>query len=360
MRVLLVKMSSLGDVVHALPAVTDAARQGVSFDWVVEEAFAAIPALHPAVHRVWPIGWRRWRQDLRTHGPELKSFFEGLRRERYDLILDAQGLLKSAAVTLAARGGRRAGLSFTSAREPLAALAYGHRARVARGEHAVDRLRRLFADSLGYAPPTDSPVFGIQQRGPQEIDPESRQQARSQSLQRGRQTSPRTVVLLHGTTWESKHWPEAMWRALAHELRGAGWRVTLPWGSDGERARAERLAAAAEEVLPAMSLDALAEHLAGAALVVGVDSGLSHLAGALGVPTIVLYGSTSARLTGVRGSRVSSLASDLSCAPCLARRCRYEGAPEHWRGEPVTPPCYARLAPETVLESAHSLLERIA
>ncbi len=340
MRVLLVKMSSLGDVVHALPAVTDAARHGVVFDWVVEEAFAAIPALHPAVRRVWPIGWRRWRKSLRADGAELRRFFRHLRQERYDLILDAQGLLKSAAVTLAARGDRRAGLSFTAAREPLAAFAYGQRAAVPKGQHAVDRLRQLFAGSLGYVAPSDAPAFGLKRAA--------------------EQTSSRTAVLLHGTTWESKHWPEAMWQALAGQLRTDGWRLALPWGNDVERARAEHLAASPAEVLPAMDLDELTGQLAAAQLVVGVDSGLSHLAGALGVPTVVLYGSTSAELTGVRGARVRSLASDLACAPCLARRCHYRGVPERWRDEPVTPPCYARLAPETVFESARELVERIA
>ncbi|MEM8765875.1 MAG: lipopolysaccharide heptosyltransferase I [Pseudomonadota bacterium] len=340
MRVLLVKMSSLGDVVHALPAVTDAARQGVVFDWVVEEAFAAIPALHPAVREVWPIAWRRWRKNLRAEGPELGAFVQRLRGKRYDLILDAQGLLKSAAVTLAARGGSRAGLSFTAAREPLAAFAYGNRAAVPKGGHAIDRLRALFAASLGYKLPTDAPSFGLSPGASA--------------------TSTRTAVLLHGTTWESKHWPETMWRALAEALRADGWRLLLPSGNDQERARAERLAAEPAEVLPAMSLDGLIGQLAEARLVVGVDSGLSHLAGALDIPTVVLYGSTSARLTGVRGTRVQSLASDFACAPCLARRCRYSGPPEHWQDEPVEPPCYARLAPDRVFESARKLVERIA
>jgi heptosyltransferase I len=153
MRVLVVKMSSLGDVVHALPAVSDAATalasRDITFDWVVEEAFAAIPSRHPAVAEVLPIAWRRWRGDLRAHRPALQSFVRRLRGRRYDVVLDAQGLVKSAAVTALARGGVKAGLSRRSAREAAAAWAYGRRIVVPREQHAVDRLRQLFASALG-------------------------------------------------------------------------------------------------------------------------------------------------------------------------------------------------------------------
>ena len=123
MRALLIKMSSMGDVVHALPAVTDAARHGVTFDWVVEEAFADIPPLHPAVREVIPIAWRRWRSSLRSSRRELSGFWELLRQRRYDLILDSQGLVKSGVVAALARGRSRFGFSYASAREAAAAVA---------------------------------------------------------------------------------------------------------------------------------------------------------------------------------------------------------------------------------------------
>ena len=166
MRVLLVKMSSLGDVVHALPAVTDAAAHGIEFDWVVEEAFATIPAWHPAVRNVLPIAWRRWRSRLLTERGQLGAFIRDLRNRRYDLILDAQGLIKSAVVTKLARAPARAGFSFTSAREPAAAFACDRRVIVPQGGHAVDRLRTLFAATFGYADPVSAdvpsqPDFGL-------------------------------------------------------------------------------------------------------------------------------------------------------------------------------------------------------
>lgn len=163
MRVLLVKMSSLGDVVHALPAVTDASRHGIEFDWVVEEAFASIPERHPAVRRVLPIAWRRWRKNLFRERGALRAFVTMLRSERYDLVLDAQGLIKSAVVTALARAPLRAGLSFSAAREGVAAAAYNRRIDILPGDHAVNRLRRLFAAVFDYPLPdlTASESFGL-------------------------------------------------------------------------------------------------------------------------------------------------------------------------------------------------------
>ena len=349
MRVLLVKMSSLGDVVHALPAVTDAAARGVTFDWVVEEAFAAIPGWHPAVRTVLPIAWRRWRRRLLQDRQPLAAFVRSLRAREYDLILDAQGLVKSAAVTALARAPLRAGFNFTAAREPAAAFAYRRRAAIPQGSHAVDRQRALFAEVLGYPLPGSEPEFGLT------LEPAG--------------GVARRCLLLHGTTWASKHWPQDMWHRLAADLAMDGWQVELPWGNEQERRRALAIASAVSaqpgateqgtvRVLEALSLAELGRRIAGAELVVGVDSGLAHLAGALGVPTLVLYGSTSALRTGVRGARVQSLQSGLHCAPCLARECRYRGEPSTWRGEPVFPPCYALLPPERVREEAVRLLER--
>lgn len=339
MRVLLIKMSSLGDVVHALPAVTDAAANGIEFDWVVEESFAAIPEAHPAVRRVIPIAWRRWRGKLGSERQAMAAFARSLREERYDLILDAQGLIKSAAVSLLGHGHERAGLNFTSAREPWSAFVSNRRLTVPAGQHAVDRLRALFSLALGYPQPLSTPDFGL---------------AASVGAE------ARTCLFLHGTTWASKHWPESMWRALAEDLVADGWRVALPWGGEEERLRAERIARAREgvEVLPAMSLAEVGAQIGKAGLVFGVDSGLTHLAAALGRPTAVIYGSTSAVRTGAVGDRVVNLQSNIACSPCLSRTCRYRGEPVAWRGEAVQPPCYAQLSPERVRDEAMKLLSR--
>lgn len=340
MQVLLVKMSSLGDVVHALPGVSDAAAalgsRGVSFDWVVEEAFADIPARHPSVDRVVPIAWRRWRRDLLGSRGALADFLSRLRSRRYDLILDAQGLVKSAAVTALARGGLRAGLSRRSAREGAAALFYRRHVAVPRERHAVDRIRALFAGALGYPMPGGAADFG---------------------LGAGGEASSGRLLLLHGTTWESKHWPEAFWCALSQRAAASGLEVRVPWGDAAERARAERIAARSPaRVLERMPLAALIDEIAAARMIIGVDSGLTHLAAALGVPTLGLYGSTDRALTGARGLAVRNLQAEFPCAPCLARVCGYRGPAQGWRGEDVVPACYASLPPDAVWRAAEEML----
>jgi len=345
MRVLLVKMSSLGDVVHALPAVSDAAAQGIRFDWVVEEAFSAIPARHPAVDTVIPIAWRRWRRHLWAERAALGEFIGRLRETRYDLVLDAQGLIKSAAVTRCARAPVKAGLARAAAREGAAAFAYDRRVPVPWGVHAIDRLRMLFAGALGYAAPEPARAldYGIRAPG-----------------------SPlRRCVLLHGTTWESKHWPEPFWLELARLARAAGYEVALPAGSPAELARARRIAdvtnavdaagAAGAVVWDRLPLADLMNLIGDSALAIGVDSGLTHLAAALDVPTLALYGSTDSVLTGCRGSRARSLQADFPCAPCLSRACSYRGAPQEWQGIRAEPACYAMLPPDAVWRAAGSL-----
>jgi heptosyltransferase-1 len=337
MNVLLVKMSSLGDVVHALPAVTDAIRCGHSVDWVVEEAFADIARMHAGVSKVIPIAWRRWRKSIAASRSEIRDFRDVLREARYDLVLDSQGLIKSAVVSRWARSRARAGFSRQCAREPLAALAYGIHANVARKQHAVDRQRQLFAKVLDYD--LDAPIDTGLVPG---------------AVHTGR------VFLLHGTTWPTKHWPDSMWIALAKLVANAGMCPTLTWGDDAERQRAECIAQAVDGVvvIARAPLRDLALDLATSQLVIGVDSGLTHLSAALGVPTLGLYGPTDAQLTGCRGSRADTLQSQLACSPCLQQRCsRYGGEPLIWEDAIVDPPCFAQLEPQRVWAQATALLE---
>jgi|TARA_B100000315_G_scaffold203724_1_gene196834 heptosyltransferase-1 len=335
LKVLLVKMSSLGDVVHALPGVTDAARHGVRFDWVVEEDFADIPALHPAVEEVIPIAWRRWRTSAWRSRSEMRTFLSLLRARHYDLILDTQGLIKSGVVARFARGAIRAGYDGQSARESMATCFYNRRFNVPTGTHAVVRQRELFATALGYLA-NGIPEFGLEVPSERVED---------------------QVVLAHGTTWESKEWPEPMWIELAQSMRSEGLRPVLPWGDDEEYARAERIALRSRaEILPRTNVGGLVKLLAGAGAVIGVDSGLTHLAGALGTPTVVVYGATDARLTGARGAGVRNLSSTLECAPCLRRTCSHGGAALIRNGAPVTPACFASVAPERVWQTLQELM----
>lgn len=338
MRILVVKTSSLGDVLHTLPALTDAmqAVPGIRFDWVVEEAFAEIPAWHPAVDRVIPVALRRWRKQVieTIGGGEWGNFLRELRARRYDKIIDAQGLVKSALITYLAHG-RRGGLDHSSAREPWSALAYQERYHIPKGQHAIDRVRRLFAMALGYGTSQDALDYGI---------------TRQQFL--GRAVMDNYLIFLHGTTWPSKRWPLPYWIRLARLAGAAGLRVYLPWGNAIERTHAEEILVACEnaEVLPKMSLRELAVVLASARGAIGIDTGLAHLAAALSVPTVTLYGATHPGLTGTRGQAQAHLCAEFPCSPCLARQCLYRGAAE------VEPACYQTISPEQVWEAAIELV----
>ncbi|ENO84487.1 lipopolysaccharide heptosyltransferase I, partial [Thauera linaloolentis] len=267
MRVLIVKTSSLGDVIHTLPALTDAVRAlpGIRFDWVVEEAFAEIPRWHPAVDAVIPVAVRRWRKhplQARRSG-EWAAFRTAIGARPYDAVIDAQGLLKSAWLARHARGPLH-GLDRRSAREPLASLFYRHRHCVAWGRHAVLRVRELFARALGYALPADAAAgFG---NGAPAADPYGLDRAR---VMAGSGDARNTgisaagapyLVFLHGTTWDTKHWPETYWHQLAERACAAGWQVRLPWGSAAEHERAERIAAGlpGAQVLPRLTLAGVA------------------------------------------------------------------------------------------------------
>lgn len=348
MRVLLIKTSSLGDVIHTLPALTDAARAipGIQFDWVVEEGFAEIPTWHPAVSGVIPVAIRRWRKNLwqTFKNGQWRQFKQRLRNTRYDLVIDAQGLLKSAFLTRYVKAPI-VGLDRLSAREPLAARFYDKAYPVARGQHAVERLRQLFAQALGYEVPAGLGDYGLD---------------RSRLL--NNEGGAPFVLFLHGTTWVTKHWPEVYWRQLAERMIAQGLEVHLPWGNQAEKDRAERIAEGLDKavVLPKLNLAGVAKVLAGAQGCVAVDTGLGHLAAALDVPTLSLFGPTNPGLTGAYGKSQVHLAGDYpACAPCLQKKCTYRPTAEDQRQvdtEREWPMCFTRLNPERVASQLGSLL----
>ncbi|GMR08836.1 MAG: lipopolysaccharide heptosyltransferase I [Gammaproteobacteria bacterium] len=335
MKVLLIKTSSLGDVLHTLPAITDAVRHvdGLQFDWVVEEAFAEIPGWHRAVQQVIPVALRRWRRSPITamKSGEWKQFRRDIRQTRYDLVIDAQGLMKSAFIASLTRG-RRVGLDRHSAREPLASLAYQQSVYVRKGQHAIERTRQLFARAFGYEDDVKLPDYQI------------RGQIQDQSSAK---VAANTLVFLHGTTWDTKLWPLDYWRKLAAIVTSAGYEVSLPWGNEQELRQARQIAADQQgvSVLPQMNLLEVANVLADAKGAVAVDSGIGHLAAALEVPAVSLYGATNSGLTGTRGKHQSHINAVFECAPCLSRKCLYKGETQ------VTPACYASITPEDVWET---------
>ena len=284
-RILFVKTSSLGDVVHNCPAVSDAARAvpGVEIDWVVEEPFAPVARMHSSVRRVITVAVRRWRSAL--WNPAVWREMRGVRRaigaERYDAVIDTQSLLKSALIASWAHGPRH-GLDRASAREPLAARFYDFPHAVPRGLHAVERNRRLAAASLGYSPV--SLDYGLRRLSP---------------------APDAALVFLTMTSRDDKLWPEQDWIELGRALaQSSGRPPVLPWGSEAERLRAERIAKAlpGARVPPRMTLDQLGALFASAQAVVGVDTGLTHLAAALGARTVGIYCGSDPALTGIYGA----------------------------------------------------------
>jgi heptosyltransferase-1 len=289
--ILFVKTSSLGDVVHHCPAVSDAAAAlpGAAIDWVVEEPFAGVAAMHPAVRRVIPVSVRRWRNALWDPAvwSEMGEFRRTLAAQRYDVVIDTQGLLKSALVCRFASGTKH-GMDRSSAREPLAARFYDVRHLVPRGLHAVERNRRLTAASLGYAL-QDKLQYGLR------ISMDN--PATAGSAPSGGTYS----VLLTMTSRDDKLWPESRWVELGRALGGP---VVLPWGSEPERERAERLAhGIGDAKVPSrLSVLQLGELFVEAKAVVGLDTGLTHLAAALGATTVGIYCGSDPALTGLYGA----------------------------------------------------------
>ena len=322
MRVLLVKLSSLGDVVHTYPALSDVsrARGDVTVDWLVEEAFAGLAALHPGVAEVIPARLRA----LKGRGPVvLLGYLRELRQclsGDYDLVIDAQGLIKSAVMARLA-GRNVAGFSRDHAREPMAAFAYRTAFDLPVLQNAATRTRKLFAGALGYgldALPLDHGVdAGALARQGREI---------LGGL--GIEAAP--VALLHGSAWPSKTWQPARWRMVAEHLTDRGVPAVLAAGDAAERAVAEAICAdlATAHVLPPMALTELAAVLAACSAVAGTDSGLTHLAEAVGRPGAMLMGPTDPRRTGPIGTAVVTLASDHPAAPCYNRVCAHAPAGE--------------------------------
>jgi heptosyltransferase-1 len=288
-RILFVKLSSLGDVVHNFPAITDLAarRPGAHIAWAVEEAYVDLVRLHPDVSEAVPVSLRSLRRNL-LRPSEWRRMGRARRAVRsggWDYVLDTQGLLKSS--TIARWAGRPIfGLDRKSAREPVAARFYDVPIAVPKDLHAVERNRRLVGEVFGYAP--DSPArYGL--AAPQGMLPWA--------------PAERYAVLLHAASRPAKRWPDERWIALGRLLDEHGYASVFPGGTDEELGRATRLAGAVPNAIaaPRMSLHEAAILLGHAAGVVGVDTGLTHLAVALGVPTAGIYCATDPRLTGLHG-----------------------------------------------------------
>ena len=285
-RILLIKTSSLGDVIHNLPVVNDIHTHfpNMEIDWVVEESFADMPRLHLHVNQVFTAAMRRWKKHIFSQKTwhEITKFKKLIQQNQYDAIIDTQGLLKSALITRCANGVKH-GYDKSSIRESLASYFYDKTYNISYQQHAVTRNRALVALSLGFAAPTNAPDYGISAPKCEVTLPE------------------KYIVALHSTSRTSKLWPTQYWADLGKQLAQQNLSLVLPWASDTEHLRAQAIAqqVPGSIVLPQLNIRELSGVIANATAAIGVDTGLSHLAAALNRPTVAIYTDTMPMLTGV-------------------------------------------------------------
>lgn len=304
-KILIVRTSSLGDLIHMLPAISDIARHlpGAQIDWLVEDSFAQIPAWHPAVNEVIRVAHRRWRKswwsaEVRAARRALEL---DLRARHYDIVLDMQALLKSVWLTRMASGTKH-GLGFTSAREPLASLFYDVRHRVKFWQPAVTRQRELAAATFGYTYEGE-PDFGLHA-----FEDEARVLRTHEDAY---------AVIMPSASRDDKLWPVEDWHAVFNRLAEQGLQLKILSGNEAEMRRAQELVAGRSNalVLPRMDLTEVARCLAGARVMVGLDSGLTHLSSALGRPTIGIYKASTPVRTPLVGSAFTASLGDRGQSP---------------------------------------------
>ncbi|MFY0666029.1 MAG: lipopolysaccharide heptosyltransferase I [Natronospirillum sp.] len=335
MRILLIKMSSMGDIFHTFPALSDlqARLPNAQIDWVVEEALGGIAAWHPAVSRVIPIALRKWRKGgIGELFKQVRQWRNTIKHTEYDLVIDAQGLLKSGLIARVTGNTKLHGYDAQSAREAIAARLYQHTHRISTDQHAVERTRQLFASALGYSLEDLPLTFGIRTHFSHIKKAEHK------------------LVFIIGTSWSTKLWAPAHWKALTADALQKGYDVEVIWGSPEEKSLADEIIHACPQATSAterLSIQAVAEKLVEASVVVGLDTGFAHLAGALESRTIALYGATSPTKVGLIGTHTAnlSLTPALECMPCHKRSCAKLPA-----GSEDTPPCMRGLLPERIVE----------
>lgn len=339
LQILVVKLTSMGDALHLLPALSDLQQRfpEAEIDWLIEDSFAEIPKWHTSIRHVIPVSTRRWRKLARQNLREFLGFVKQLRAQQYHVVIDAQGLMKSAVFARMARlapGGKRIGFSADSIKERPAARLYHSKVKVAREQHAIDRLRQLFAQGFEYQLPNHEPNYAV------ELGDKPRSQTNH---------AAQTILFVPGTTWASKHLPDQSWRDLARAVLDDGYRIHISWGNEQEKARAEWIAQQQPNirVLEKCSLTELAQNLRGYAGCIAVDTGIGHMAAALGIPAVSVYGSTDARLTGAVGKRQTHLQCDYPCSPCFLKVC------DKLTEQVTEPPCYKSLTATDIWQALY-------
>lgn len=331
-KILIIKLSSMGDLIHTFPAINDAVNHfgsdNIHFDWVVEKSFCEIPGFTNNINKIIKAPLRSIKNNpkLLFTSKVFIDFVKNLRQTEYDLIIDAQGLIKSALIAKLAKlskNGKIVGLDKSSARESMAAIFYQEKYHVPKGQHAVLRLRQLFASALNYPLPNLGISYAINLEN-KKLD---------------LNLNKDYILFLHGTTWVTKKWPLKHWQNLAKLLMLAKLQVVLPYSNLQEKQQADLILAYCQScliaqnadyheyklyqplVLPKLNLTQMKAIIQMSTGIVATDTGLGHLAAALAKPCVSIYGATSPKLTGTFGQNQRHLVSKIYCAPCLKKKC---------------------------------------
>ena len=349
-KVLLVKLSSMGDVIHTLPAITDLARAcpDIELDWAIDPSFQEIASWHPFVKNIIPIPIRNWKKKgfLKSIiSGEIKHTIKSLKHKSYDYIIDAQGLLKSALTAYNAScktNGKKIGYSRKCVRDPIASLFYDKKYLISNKLLAVEKTRELFAAHFKYKLNKYALDYGIAKKI-------LSKNYKSHKLIN--KTKNPYIICFHGTTWTTKVWPTQHWVDFVIESIKKGFAIKITSGNDLEFNRAQKIKLrtlalipdAQIQVLPRMELNDIAILIAHAKASVSSDTGFGHLAAALNLPQVSIFGATNSELTRTYGLNQDSIQSDIYCSPCMKRKClnpRFN--------ELGYPPCYENITAKKV------------
>lgn len=342
MKVLIIKLTSMGDLMHALPAITDAARAipEIEFDWVVDQGFADVPLWHSHVKRVIKTAHRQWRNNPLAAWKDgrLSTFYRELNAQNYDVVIDLQSNLKSAIVSFLHKGEIH-GLDKDYCRERPAHWAYHYRYNVNLQQHSIEKMRELMAKALNYDLPETVADYGVD--------------LTAHALPTLAFDLPRRyLVFVHNASWLTKLWPLASWQKLVLMAAQQGYSILLPCGNDSEYLRAQQIASVSSRAfaLPRLGLNNVAAIMLSARGAICSDTGLAHLAAVANVPAVTIYGATDTHLIGTYGQQQQHIVSDMTCSPCYKRQCSNEQA---INDEPV---CMEKISVDQVWNRLESIL----
>jgi len=341
-RVLIIKLTSMGDLMHALPALTDAAKAmvDIEFDWVVDQAFADVPLWHPNVKRVIKTAHRQWKKQPITAWKDgrLPTFYQQLNEQDYDVVIDLQSNLKSAVVSWLSKG-KVHGLDKNCCREKPAHWAYDYRYSVNLKQHSIEKMREFMAQVLNYELASTPADYGVDL-------------SRYTLPQLDFELPEKYLLFVHNASWLTKLWPLEAWQQLVEKAVEHGYSVLLPCGNEEEFQRAQQIASVDADAyaLPRLCLNEVAAITHKAQGAVCSDTGLAHLAAVSALPTVTIYGATDTQLIGTYGQNQQHIVSDFECAPCYKRQCPLENAVN---GAPV---CMANITAQDVWDRLERLL----